>query len=64
MATSVAGVRVRDGGLIKDDFDNNLKVHTPNEIWTFNLAVDVVARLGGLEGLPPPTHAPFMSHLP
>ena len=63
VATSAAGVRVRDAGLIKDDFDDNLKVYTPTEIWTFNLAVDVIARLGGLEGLPRPTHAQIVSDL-
>jgi hypothetical protein len=63
VATSAAGVRVRDAGLLKDNFDNNLKIYTPNEIWTFNLAVDVIARLGELEGLPPSTHAQIVSDL-
>jgi hypothetical protein len=63
VAVSAAGVRVRDAGLLKDDFDDNLKVYTPNEIWTFTLAVDVIARLGGLEGLPPPTRAQIASDL-
>jgi hypothetical protein len=62
-AVSAAGVRVRDAGLLKDDFDDNLKVYTPDETWTFNLAVDVIARLGGLEGLPPGTHAQIVSDL-
>ena len=63
VATSAAGVRVRDAGLLKDDFDNNLGVYTPDEIWTFNLAIDVIARLGALEGLPPSTHAQIASDL-
>lgn len=63
VATSAAGVRVRDAGLLKNDFDDNLKVYTAEEIWTFNLAVDVIARLGELEGLPPSTHAQIVSDL-
>lgn len=63
VATSAAGVRVRDAGLLKDDFDNRLGVYTPDEIWTFNLAVDVIARLGALEGLPSSTHAQIVSDL-
>ncbi len=51
-AVSAAGVRVRDAGLLKDSFDENLAVYTPAEIWTFDLAFDVIAMLGGLEGLP------------
>lgn len=62
-ATSAAGVRVRDAGLLKNEFDDNLRVYTPDEIWTFNLAVDVIARLGALEGLPPSTHAQIVSDL-
>lgn len=51
-AVSEAGVRVRDAGLLKGAFDQNLRVYTPAEIWTFDLAVDVIAMLGALEGLP------------
>ena len=51
-AVSAAGVRVRDAGLLKDDFDDNLAVYTPEEIWTFDLAFDVIALLGALDGLP------------
>jgi hypothetical protein len=50
-AVSAAGVRVRDAGVLKDD-SVNLKVYTPGEIWLFDLAVDVIAMLGGLPGLP------------
>jgi hypothetical protein len=52
VAVSAAGVRVRDAGLLRDSFDQNLKVYTPAEIWTFDLAIDVIAMLGALEGLP------------
>jgi hypothetical protein len=51
-AVSAAGVRVRDAGLLKDDFDDNLAVYTPEEIWTFDLAFDVIALIGALDGLP------------
>jgi len=48
---SAAGVRVRDAGLLKDSFDINLKVYTAEEIWTFDLAFDVIALIGALDGL-------------
>ena len=48
---SAAGVRVRDAGLVKDGFDGNLAVYAPAEIWTFDLAIDVLAQLGALDGL-------------
>jgi hypothetical protein len=48
---SAAGVRVRDAGLVKDSFTENFKPYTPEEIWAFDLAVDVVAMLGSLDGL-------------
>ena len=51
-AVSAAGVRVRDAGLLKDSFDENLRVYTAEEIWTFELAFDVIAMLGALDGLP------------
>ena len=51
-AVSAAGVRVRDAGLLKDSFDEHLGVYTAEEIWTFELAIDVIAMLGALDGLP------------
>jgi hypothetical protein len=48
---STAGVRVRDAGLLKDSFDTNLEVYTAEEIWTFDLAFDVIALIGALGGL-------------
>lgn len=51
-AVSAAGVRVRDAGLLKDSFDVSLAVYTPEEIWTFGLAFDVIAQFGTLDGLP------------
>lgn len=62
-AVSAAGVRVRDDGLLKDDFDDNLKVYTPEEIWLFDLAIDVIAMLGTLGGLPKAKHAQVASNL-
>jgi len=58
-AVSAAGVRVRDDGLIKSDFDDNLKVYTPEEIWCCDLAIDVLAMLGSVEGLSPSNLAQF-----
>lgn len=51
LAVSAAGVRVRDFGLLKNDFDDNLKPYSPEEIWIFDLAVDVIAMLGCVDGL-------------
>jgi hypothetical protein len=52
-----AGVRVRDSGLLKGGFDENLGVYTPEEIWAFDLAFDVIAMFGALDGLPGGTRA-------
>lgn len=62
-AVSDAGVRVRDAGLLKDDFDMRLGVYTAEEIWLFDLAVDVVAMMGALDGLPGQTRARMVSDL-
>jgi hypothetical protein len=50
-AVSAAGVRVRDAGLLKDSFDISLGPYTPEVIWTFDLAFDVIAWIGALDGL-------------
>jgi hypothetical protein len=50
-------VRVRDARLLKDSFDDNLKVYEPAEIWLADLAIDVIAMLGALPGLPGQTRA-------
>jgi hypothetical protein len=50
-AVSAAGVRVRDFGLLRSEFDGNLRVFAPEEIWMFDLAVDVIAMLGCVQGL-------------
>jgi hypothetical protein len=62
-AVGAAGVRVRDAGLLKDSFDQNLRVYTPEEIWTFDLAIDVIAMLGTLDGLPGGTRASIVDTL-
>jgi hypothetical protein len=62
-AVSAAGVRVRDAGLLKDMFDSNLAVYTPEEIWTFDLAFDVIALLGALDGLTGEVHANMVTNL-
>jgi hypothetical protein len=56
-AVSRAGVRVRDSGLLKSSFSDDLTPYTPEEVWTFNLAVDVVVMLGRLDGLTPSNRA-------
>jgi hypothetical protein len=40
---TAAGERVRDAGLIVDGFGTDLKAFQPTEIWTFNLAADLIA---------------------
>jgi hypothetical protein len=50
-AVGAAGIRARDNGLLKSGFDDNLKLYTPEEIWNFDLAIDVMAVLAALEGL-------------
>jgi hypothetical protein len=62
-AVGEAGVRVRDAGLLKDDFDDNLRVYTPDEIWTFDLAIDMIAMFGSLDGLPGDSRARLASNL-
>jgi hypothetical protein len=62
-AVSAAGVRVRDAGLLKDSFDGNLAVYTPGEIATFDLAFDVIAMIGALDGLSGQTRAMVASNL-
>jgi hypothetical protein len=62
-AVGVAGARVRDAGLLTDSFDQNLRVYTSEEIWTFDPAIDVIALLGTLDGLPggPAPRSPGLS---
>jgi hypothetical protein len=50
-AVSAAGVRARDAGLLKNSFDDNLRLYTPEEIWSFGLAIDLMAELTALNGL-------------
>ena len=56
-AVAGAGVRVRDSGRVKDEFDVHMKLYTAEEFWLFDLAVDVIAMLVALGGFRPATHA-------
>lgn len=48
---SAAGVRARDSGQLKNDRDDSLRIYSPEEIWMFDLAVDLIAMLGCMQGL-------------
>lgn len=62
-AVASAGTRVRDTGQMHDEFDQNLRFYTADEIWLFDLAIDVIAMLGTQGGLTPGTHAQIISDL-
>jgi hypothetical protein len=62
-AVSAADVRVRDTGMLKDDFDERLTIYTPDEIWTFDLAFDVIAMLGALDVVQGETRALVISNM-
>jgi hypothetical protein len=46
-----AGVRVRDSGQLRNGFDDNLKYYTHDEMWCFDLAIDMLAMLATLPGV-------------
>jgi hypothetical protein len=62
-AVSAAGVRVRDDGIIANDHDFRHDIYTPEEIWTFDLAFDVIAMLGTLETVDGKTRALVVSDM-
>jgi hypothetical protein len=62
-AMAAAGVRVRDTTRRHDFFDEHIREFTPEEIWMFDLAIDVIAMLGTLGGLSPGTHAQILDDL-
>jgi hypothetical protein len=62
-AVADAGARVRNAGLLKSGFDNNLRVYMPEEIWICNLAIDLIAFLGSLDGLRNGTRAQIANNL-
>jgi len=62
-AASQAGVRVRDSGLLRNHSGDDLGAYTPEEIWTFDLAIDVIAMLGSLDGVSASTRANAASDL-
>jgi hypothetical protein len=56
-AVAGAGVRVRDSGRVKDEYDVHMELYTAEEFWLFNLAIDVIAMLTALGGFSPGTRA-------
>jgi hypothetical protein len=63
VAVSEAGVRARDAGVLKSDIDNRLTLYTSEQIWTFDLAADVIAVLSVLDALPSGVRATVTGHL-
>ena len=62
-AVAAAGVRVRDSGKVRDEFDIRLGLFTAEEFWQFNLAVDVIALLATRNGIAPDSRALAFSDL-
>jgi hypothetical protein len=62
-AVAAAGVRIRDSGRMHGSFDDNLALYSAEEIWMFDLAIDVIAMLSTLGGLTPETRAPIIRNL-
>jgi hypothetical protein len=60
---SAAGVRVRDTGVLRNDYDDRVDIYTPEEIWTFDLAFDVIATLGTLDGVDGETRGLVVSNM-
>jgi hypothetical protein len=46
-----AGERALGSGLLKDRYDESLRPYTPEEVWAFDLLIDVIAMLASLQGL-------------
>ena len=62
-AVAGAGVRVRDSGRVKNEFDVHMGLFTAEEFWLFDLAIDVIAMLVSLGGSKPGTRALVASDL-
>lgn len=63
-AVAAAGVRVRDSGKVRDQYDVRAnRMFTAEEFWQFDLAIDVIAMLVGQGGLSPSSHALVLSDL-
>lgn len=62
-AVAAAGVRVRDSGRVKDEFDVHMGLYAAEEFWLFDLAIDVIAMLVTLGGFSPGTRALVASDL-
>ena len=56
-AVAAGGVRVRDSGRVRDEYDVRMGLYTAEEFWLFDLAVDVIAMLLSLGGFEPGTRA-------
>jgi hypothetical protein len=56
-AAAAAGTRVRDTGRMRGSFDEHIGLFTPEEIWVFDLAFDVIAMFASLGGLEHGTRA-------
>jgi hypothetical protein len=48
---AAAGLRARDFGQLHSDLDDSLKYYSPDELWAFSLAIDLVAMLSGLDDI-------------
>lgn len=62
-AVAAAGVRVRDSGKARTEWDVRMNMFTAEEFWLFNLAVDVIALLSTRGGMQSDTRAIAMSDL-
>jgi hypothetical protein len=60
---SEAGVRARDAGVLKSEIGNRLELYTSEQIWTFDLAADVIALLSVLDALPSGVRDTVTRHL-
>lgn len=62
-AVAAAGVRVRDSGQVRNQYDVRMGLYTAEEMWLFNLAIDVIAMLVALGSFSPGTRALLSSDL-
>lgn len=62
-AVAAAGVRVRDSGRRLEEFEEHIHKFTAEELWTVNLAIDVIAMFCGGGGMEPSNHALVRSDL-
>jgi hypothetical protein len=48
---AAAGLRARDSGQLHRSSADSLRYYSPDEIWAFNLAIDLIAALSALEDI-------------